>query len=126
MAFSLKKAAQERKLEPFPYEDLQGNPRQLPNLMSVSADMGEKAMTGRMREVFEELVPDDADMIMKLSADLLNLLVEQWMEHSGIEFDGEGRPIKGKSLPSSPSSRGTGTPSKPTSRSAASAKSRKR
>ena len=123
--FSLRKAVSDSELEPFEFEDLDGETRQLPHVKALTQRQANSAVTGEVGPLLQEVAPVVADQLMDLPTYALEQLVTEWMRHSGIEFDAEGNPIPGKSTSTSPSSKGTATSSRRTSRSGASGRSKR-
>lgn len=126
MTFSLHQVYSDTQLDPFVYEGRElGQMHQLPNIQALTPNLAEMALTGLLRPLFEEIAPDDVEMLMSTKVFALEALMAAWQEHSGVELDAEGKPVGGKSSASSPSSNGTAKPSKRTSASVASKKSRR-
>lgn len=126
MTFSLHQTYCDAQLEPFVYEGrTPGQTHMLPNIAALTPNLAEMALTGQLRELFQEVAPDDVDMLMSTGVFALEKLMLAWQEHSGVELDAEGKPVGGKSSAFSRSSNGMPKPSKRTSASAASKKSRR-
>ena len=115
--FSVKKAIQDADLAPFPFEDADGVPQQLPHARLLSPNQAMRVLnTGDIAEVLIEagVEPAVAEGVTDLPSHVLEQLVREWMDHSDVHFSG-GEP--GKSSLPSPPSRSTATPSRRTSRS---------
>lgn len=126
MTFSLHQVYSDTQLEPFHYEGREpGEMYELPDIRVLTPNLAEMALTGQLRPLFEEIAPDDVEMLMSTPVFALEALMAAWQEHSDIELDAEGKPVGGKSSASSPSSNSTRKPSKRTSASVASKKSRR-
>lgn len=114
--FSARKAATS-KLEPFDFENLDGEPRQIPHVKTLSVDQGQRILADGDLTVIDEIAPGMGTEISSWPAHVVEEFTRAWMAHSGIVLP-DGSP--GKSSTYSPSSPSTGRPSKRTSRSAAS------
>lgn len=111
--FSIKEAVANVSLPPFPFEDIDGEPRELPHLKLLSLELGQRILSGDLTAL-EEIGADPAIVaqIPRWPAHATEDLVRDWMAHSDIKVPG-GAP--GKSPTSSPSSRSTATSSRRTS-----------
>lgn len=116
MVFSVQRAVADLDLEPFTYEDADGDPQTLPNVKTLSPAQAERAIfRGEFETVINELAPGQGDAIAKLPSAVIEQLFDAWMTHAGIDVSSLGKPVR-----PSRSTNSTGTPSKRTSRSAAS------
>lgn len=124
MTFSARKTLADLALEPFPFEDLDGEARQLPNLKAVRADLMEQFYDGSMFDVLTALVEDDLvgeatlAAIRAMPIGVVTQLAGAWLSHSEAE--------PGESAASLRSSASTARRSKPTSRASTGSKTRKR
>jgi hypothetical protein len=117
--FSVKQHMADTELEPFPYEDADGQPTTLPHLKTLSTAQALRVFArGELAEVLAEVVPDQVDALMAMPAHALDALSQAWLTHSGVQFE-LGQPV-GKSSSSSPSSTSTAKRLKRTSVSVAS------
>lgn len=124
MTLSLRRVIDDSDLEPFEFEDLEGNTRTLPHLQTLTPRQAMQALDGDIESVLRGdpdrgtvgIAPDIADLLLDLPTFAIDKLILKWMEHSEIDAGA----TEGKSPARSRSSATTRTPSKRTSRSAAS------
>ncbi len=115
MTFSAKKSRDSAQLEPFPFENLDGEPREAPHLKTFSLDDGERIIAaGKFREVLDEVSPGLGTEIASWPSHVVEDFMQAWLDHSGIVLPG-GEP--GKSSESSTTSASTAVRSRRTSRS---------
>lgn len=111
--FDVSEFMADKGCEPYPFKAMDGTVWQLPHLGLLTADDAAKLMAGDYSALGDE------DLIAALNSVpvlALHPLTRQWLEHSGMELDGDGQPT-GKFLGHLPSSKPTARPSRPTSRS---------
>lgn len=113
--FSLKQHISDSDLEPFQFEDSDGEICELPHVKALTPRQGMRMLVdGDVEGVLTEVAPDVGAMILDLPTHAAEALVRAWMEHSDVVTP-DGQP--GKPLSSSRSSASTRAPSKRTSRS---------
>lgn len=131
MAFDARQelATAEAEYTPFPFTDLEGVERELPNPYMLNpaelrADLGLEADADiddvPPDQLIAVLLPDEWAAIWAMPPMVQKRLIEAWLEHCGLELDDEGKELSRSSDPGR-----TSKPSKPTSRSGASTSGRK-
>lgn len=116
MTFSVRQAITDADLAPFPFEDAEGEQRELPHMKVLSASQLMRLLRdGQVAEVLGEVGADPAvaEAMTNWPGYILEPFIKAWMEHSDVVMPG-GEP--GKSPSSTPSSTSTRQPSRRTSR----------
>lgn len=124
MTLSLRQVVDDADLPPFEFEDMDGKPRELPHMKTLTSRQAMTALDGDLELALRGdpdrgipgIAPDLADLMLDLPNVAVERLFQEWMAHSGIELDG----APGKSPARSRSSATTPTRSTRTSRSAGS------
>lgn len=115
MTFSAKRSRDDANLEPFPFENLDDEPRSVPHMKMLALKQSLRILLdGEFEEVLNEVEPGLGTEIASWPSHVIEDFVQEWLTHSGVERPG-GEP--GKPSPPSPSSKSTVTRSRPTSRS---------
>lgn len=101
--FSVKQAIDDADLAPFPFQDADGNTRELPHLKLLSPNQGVRALNGDLKVLAEIGIDEDlAEALADWPSHVIESLLMAWMKHSDVQIPG-GEPGKSpKSLPSSP------------------------
>lgn len=114
VTFSVKKYVADKNLTPFPFEDIDGVMRELPNLLLMHAAEADRIMAlvdTDPAAALAAMVPDAIEVIERTPIVALTPLAEAWMAHC----KGEGSEGLGESGASSPSDKPTARPLKRTS-----------
>lgn len=121
MTFSVKQYMADKRFEPFPFEDINGDTKYLPNLMTMTAGQANDVMSRMDTDPADALAaidPDMADTILAIPVVALMPLAEAYLEHCKAGM--------GEAQASPASSRSTARPSKRTSPATTRARTRKR
>ncbi len=118
MTFSVRQSAADLKLEPFPFEGMDGNMYELPNIKSIPLELAAGIYEGNLIEVLEQIAPDCVAQLKAMPIGVVEPFTLAWQAHS------EQKP--GESVASSASGASTARPSSSTSRATAASKTRKR
>lgn len=121
MTFSVKQYVADKQLEPFVFEDINGDRQELPNLLTMTASEYD-AFSARLDvdpvAAMSSLAPNLVEVIQATPLVALQPLIDAYMAHM--------KPSPGESPASPGPSVTTARPSKRTSRASTTAKTRKR
>lgn len=118
MTFSVKQYMADKQLEPFPFEDVNGDTKFLPNLMAMTAGQANEFMSKMDTDPVAALAaidPDMAETILAIPLPAVLPLADAYLEHCKL----------GEALASPASSKSTARPSKRTSPTTTKARTRK-
>ena len=113
--FSAKQISDSAQLEPFQFQNLEGEPRELPHMKMLSLDQGMRILAdAELEQVINEVAPGLGTEIAHWPAHVIEGFVVAWQKHSDVMLPG-GEP--GKSSAPSTSSPSTAARSRRTSHS---------